>query len=142
MEKNQEILMNGNRLHFGSSFDNINLVERFVVEICERHKIQEDNFGNILIAVTEAVNNAIQHGNNLDPDKNIDLKFDAESDKICFTVSDEGHGFNFDCLPDPTEPENIEKPHGRGVFLMKNLADAVDFNDNGRQVKLYFNLAS
>jgi serine/threonine-protein kinase RsbW len=134
--------MEGNRLHFGSSFDNINLVERFVVEICERHNIQEDNFGNILIAVTEAVNNAIQHGNNLDPDKNIDLEFDAETDKICFTVSDEGRGFNYHSLPDPTEPENIEKPHGRGVFLMKNLADSVDFYDNGRQVKLYFNLAS
>jgi len=134
--------MDSEKLHFNSSFDNINLVEKFIVGICEKHKIEEDNFGNILIAVTEAVNNAIQHGNNLDPKKNIDVAYESNNKNLSFTIADEGKGFDYTSVPDPTEPDNIEKPNGRGVFLMRHLADAVDFYDNGRMVKLNFNLAS
>ena len=134
--------MNTVNLHFNSSFDNINLVENFIVNICEKFKIEEENFGNILIAVTEAVNNAIQHGNNLDPKKSIDVAFESTPQNLSFIIADEGKGFDFNSLPDPTEPENIEKPNGRGVFLMKHLADGVDFLENGRIVKLHFNIAS
>jgi len=134
--------MNTVNLHFNSSFDNINLVENFIVNICEKFNIEEENFGNILIAVTEAVNNAIQHGNNLDPKKSIYVAFESTPQNLSFIIADEGKGFDFTSLPDPTEPENIEKPNGRGVFLMKHLADGVDFLENGRIVKLHFNIAS
>jgi len=53
-------------------------------------------------------------------------------------VQDEGNGFNFQDLPDPTDPANIEKPNGRGVFLMRNLADEVTFSSDGRRVQLRF----
>ncbi|MFZ9847489.1 MAG: ATP-binding protein, partial [Flavobacteriales bacterium] len=53
---------------------------------------------------------------------------------------DEGPGFDYDNLPDPTDPQNIEKPHGRGVFLMKNLSDKIDFIDGGSTVKIEFNV--
>lgn len=134
--------MHQQQLHFNSSYENINLVEKFIVNICDNLNIEEENFGNILIAVIEAVNNAIQHGNNLDPNKNIDLEFSSSPKQLTFTIADEGKGFDYNILPDPTEPENIEKPNGRGVFLMKHLADNVDFLENGRVVKLDFNLAS
>jgi serine/threonine-protein kinase RsbW len=134
--------MDSEKLHFDSIYDNINLVEKFIVDICEKYKIEEDNFGNILLAVTEAVNNAIQHGNNLDPKKKINLAYESNNKNLSFTIADEGKGFDYNTLPDPTEPNNIEKPNGRGVFLMRHLADTVDFIDNGRIVKLNFNIAS
>jgi serine/threonine-protein kinase RsbW len=62
----------------------------------------------------------------------------VDDDQFGFTISDEGHGFDYLNLPDPTDPENIEKPSGRGVFLMKHLADQIIFSENGRVVELYF----
>jgi serine/threonine-protein kinase RsbW len=111
-----------------------------IEDVCDLFEVGEDNFGNILIAVTEAVNNAIQHGNKLDPAKDIQISFKSNNKEICFKVQDEGNGFDYTRIPDPTAPENIEKPHGRGIFLMNSLADKVEFADNGKTVTLSFNL--
>ncbi len=127
-------------LNISSSFENMALVERMVEDVCDDYKVNEDSFGNILIAVTEAVNNAIYHGNKGDANKNITIGFYSHEKDIQFSVSDEGVGFDFINLPDPTDPLNIDKPNGRGVFLMKNLADKVEFNNNGQEVLLTFNL--
>ena len=120
--------------------ESINLVEKLIDEIKSEYNIHEECYGNMLVAVTEAVNNAIQHGNKYDPEKMVHISYEIEPDQIAFTVSDEGTGFDYLNLPDPTDPENIEKPTGRGVFLMKNLADKVEFNKNGQEVLLTFNL--
>jgi len=128
----------GQKIDFPSKVENIALVEKLVDTVCESLRINEDYYGNILIALTEAVNNAIQHGNNHDPAKHITVAYINKPEQICFTVADEGGGFNFENLPDPTDPENIEKPHGRGVFLMRNLADEVVFHQNGSIVELNF----
>ncbi|MDA9563795.1 ATP-binding protein, partial [Flavobacteriales bacterium] len=109
-----------------------------VDEVCEEFKVNEDYYGNILIALTEAVSNAIQHGNKFNPDKNIDLQFLPTEKELVFKVRDQGAGFDFANLPDPTEPDNIEKPHGRGIYLMKHLADKVEFSEDGRAVELNF----
>lgn len=127
------------QIEFPSKIENLALVESFIDEICEAFKVDQDNYGNILIAVTEAVNNAIQHGNKNEPSKNVTVSCDEkEKNVITFSVSDEGPGFDFDNLPDPTDPENLEKPHGRGVFLMKQLSDEVEFFDDGRKVEISF----
>lgn len=130
----------GETLDITSSSDNIRLVERLVEDVCDVFNVNEDNYGNILIAVTEAVNNAMYHGNKGNPDKRIKIGFESKEKNICFSVTDEGKGFDFNNLPDPTDPVNIDKPNGRGVFLMKNLADKVEFNNNGKEVLLTFNL--
>lgn len=130
----------GETLNFTSSSDNMRLVERLVEDVCEVFNVNEDSYGNILIAVTEAVNNAIYHGNKGNPEKQIKIGFEAHDENIQFCVADEGTGFDYNSLPDPTDPLNIDKPHGRGVFLMKNLADKVEFNKNGQEVLLTFNL--
>lgn len=127
-------------LNISSSFENMALVERMVEDVCDDYKVNEDSFGNILIAVTEAVNNAIYHGNKGDANKNITIGVYSHEKDIQFSVSDEGVGFDFLNLPDPTDPLNIDKLNGRGVFLMKNLADKVEFNNNGQEVLLTFNL--
>jgi serine/threonine-protein kinase RsbW len=128
----------GQKLKIDSSAENLRLVERLIEDVCEIYNVSEDNFGNILIAVTEAVNNAIYHGNKGNPTKSVQIGFENLDKKIRFTVSDEGTGFDYKNLPDPTDPKNIEKVNGRGVFLMKHLADKVEFNNDGKEVLLTF----
>ena len=133
-----EEMIREQKISFPSVADNIGLVEKLINVICSAHQISEDHYGNILVAVTEAVNNAIQHGNRLDPGKKVNLSFSSGDNSLIFEVTDQGEGFNFNGLPDPTNPENLEKPNGRGVFLMRHLADKVVFSDNGRTVQLEF----
>jgi len=128
-------------IQFPSVVDNIHLVEQMVDEICAEYRVKEDYYGEILISMTEAVNNAIVHGNKLDASKMVTVSFEVPDDKnLRFRIEDEGPGFDYNNLPDPTAPENIEKPHGRGVFLMRNLADRCEFHDDGRIVVLDFSV--
>jgi serine/threonine-protein kinase RsbW len=125
-------------LNFDSKSDNIVLAEKLVDDVCKKYAVDEDFYGNILIAVTEAVNNAINHGNRQNPEKQVHLEFASRADRLAFSVKDEGAGFDYENLPDPTDPENLEKISGRGVFLMRHLADEVEFSENGTKVEMVF----
>ena len=129
----------GEKLDITSTSENIRLVERLVEDVCDVFNLNEDNYGNILIAVTEAVNNAITHGNHSNPDKSVTIAYSIDPNSITFSISDEGSGFDYKNLPDPTAPENLDKVNGRGIFLMKNLSDNIQFDENGKQVQLKFN---
>lgn len=131
-----------NSLVIPSKAESINTVERLIDDLRTEFDIHEDVYGNMLVAVTEAVNNAILHGNQSDPAKEVSVNYTITEDKISFTIKDEGAGFDYYNLPDPTAPENLEKPCGRGIFLMKNLADQLIFSEEGKVVELYFNLHS
>lgn len=121
-----------------SIMENIRMIESFIDNAKEKFHLEDDIYGNIMIAVTEAVNNAIKHGNSGDKLKNVFLSLILEESIIKFIVKDEGRGFDFENLPDPTSPENIEKPGGRGIFLMKHLSDEVKFRDGGKVVEMSF----
>jgi len=136
------VLAQNQKITISSKAENLHLVEQMIEDVCDLYKIGEDNYGNILIALTEAVNNAIYHGNKADPNKNVDISYKSSTDSISFTIKDEGPGFKYENLPDPTSPENLENPNGRGVFLMKNLADNVSFEDNGSKIILDFKLST
>ena len=118
--------------------ENIRIIESFIDNAKEKYHLNDDIYGNIMIAVTEAVNNAIRHGNKDNSSKNVSISLSLEDGMIKFKVQDEGNGFDFHKLPDPTAPENISKPGGRGIFLMKHLSDEVDFKENGKVVELSF----
>jgi serine/threonine-protein kinase RsbW len=126
------------RLEIPSKPENISLVENFVDEMKEHFGIGDDLFGNILIALTEAVNNGIIHGNKLDENKVVIVECNKDNKLISFIVSDEGNGFEYNNLPDPTDPNNLEKLTGRGVFLMKQLSDFLIYSKGGSQVELQF----
>ena len=130
------------RINFKSSPENLVQVEEFIELTCTNYKVGPDVFGNVLVAVTEAVNNAIYHGNSSSDEKEVELSYiyDKDGKKLSFIVSDEGGGFDYNNLPDPTAPENITMIGGRGVFLIKQLADWVIFNDSGNSVELQFKL--
>lgn len=125
-----------------STVESLATVEGILDKICYEYKIKEEITGNILVAITEAVNNAIHHGNKLHPDKKVILEYVLSDKELNFTIQDMGEGFDYQNIPDPTDPENLYKPEGRGVFLMQNLSDEVSFEDNGRKVKLRFNFDS
>lgn len=126
-------------LEIDSNFSSINNVELFIDEMCMKLSVSDDLYGNVLIAVSEAVNNAIHHGNQFSNTLKVELKVCDSEQVFNFSISDKGKGFDFTNLPDPTSPENVLKENGRGVFLMKNLADEVEFLNNGSLVNLYFN---
>ncbi len=130
--------MNNIRIEIPSLSENIRMIESFIDNAKEKFHLNDDIYGNIMIAVTEAVNNAIRHGNKSESTKNVTLALSLEDGLIKFKVEDEGTGFDYHNLPDPTAPENIEKPGGRGIFLMKHLSDEVDFKESGRVVELSF----
>jgi serine/threonine-protein kinase RsbW len=130
--------MDSIKLEIPSLTANIRIIESFIDNAKDKYNIDDDIYGNIMIAVTESVNNAIRHGNALQNNKNVTINLNLEQDIITFTVQDQGPGFDFHNLPDPTAPENLDKPGGRGIFLMKHLADEVKFKDSGRLVELRF----
>ncbi|MCE2734354.1 MAG: ATP-binding protein [Cyclobacteriaceae bacterium] len=130
--------MNNISVQIPSIADNIRMIESFIDNAKERFHLNEDIYGNIMIAVTEAVNNAIKHGNQSDSSKNVHLSLSLDENLLRFIIKDEGPGFDHHSLPDPTAPENIDKPGGRGIFLMRHLSDDVNFKDNGRTVELSF----
>ncbi len=120
--------------------ENIRIVESFIDNASDTYKFNDDLYGNIMVAVTESVNNAIMHGNKDDYKKNVSLELILENNILSFTVTDEGSGFDHEKLIDPTAPENLEKIGGRGIFLMNHLCDEVTFSNEGRKVTLEFNL--
>ena len=94
----------------------------------------------MLIATVEGVNNSIVHGNKQDQNKQVKIEFEISEKKIQIFIEDQGEGFNFKNVPDPTIPDNIENIHGRGVYLMQHLADEVIFHGKGNKVEIIFNL--
>ncbi|HLP18815.1 MAG TPA: ATP-binding protein [Chitinophagales bacterium] len=129
-------------LKVSSKPENIALVEKFIDDMRNEVNIGDDVYGNILISITEAANNAIIHGNKCDEKKDVTIEYglDDRGKNLTFIVKDQGPGFDYNNLPDPTEPENLEKTHGRGVFLMMQLADMVVFSDKGASIEMQFRI--
>ncbi len=129
-----------NKLEFNSETKNINIVEKLIDDLSAQYELHNDIYGKLLLAVVEGVNNAIVHGNKLDKNKVVTVEYLIDNDKVEFVIKDEGTGFDYTQIPDPTKPENLEKTHGRGVFLMHHLADDIEFEEEGSVVKMIFNI--
>ena len=120
--------------------ENIQIIESFIDNAKDSFEINDDLYGNIMISVTECISNAIVHGNQSDSGKLVHLELQMDAGLLRCSIEDEGSGFDFNQLPDPTDPENIEKVGGRGIFLMKHLSDEVKFEDGGKKTILSFYL--
>jgi serine/threonine-protein kinase RsbW len=126
------------KISIPSLIENITIIESFIDNAKDKFKINDDIYGNIMISVTECVSNAIIHGNQENKKKFVKLELLFLDDQIKFIIQDEGEGFDYHQLNDPTSPENLEKSGGRGVFIMKHLCDEVAFEQEGRKVTLTF----
>ena len=127
-------------LTLSSDPSNIAKVEPFLKNLLAKYKVSPDAFGSILIGLTEAVNNAIIHGNGRNKAKKVQVVVRKQQDIIRCSVTDEGAGFNPSEVPDPTSPECICECGGRGVFLMKELSDEIKFVNNGSTVEMCFKI--
>lgn len=127
-------------LILNSDLNNVSAVQPFVEKATKNININQDTFGNILVSLTEAVNNAIRHGNHCEQCKQVKIDLQKKKHNLIFRVSDEGNGFDYQNVPNPLSPENLEKVGGRGVFLMRALSDDINFRNNGSTVEMKFSI--
>lgn len=132
--------MNKLSLIIASELNNIREVEHFIEKTIKEFELPEDIRGKITLSIMEAVNNSILYGNKQDSQKLIKLAVVRSQKKVIFTVEDEGKGFDFKNIPDPTTPVNLEKATGRGLYLMTQLTDELLFAKNGAKVIMIFSL--
>jgi serine/threonine-protein kinase RsbW len=127
-------------LQLPSKPESITLLEALIEKIADKHQVSEDTFANMMTCLNEIAINAIVHGNKLDESKKVIVNAEVDAKRVIWTVTDEGPGFDYDHLPDPTAVENLENLTGRGVFIVKQLADQCVFNSTGNEVELHFKI--
>lgn len=117
---------------------NLITVEEFINYFAVELNLSEDKVNGLLISITEAVTNAIKHGNKSDKNKLVFVDVTTDDEFLIIKVKDQGKGFNPSDIPDPTQPENLLKDSGRGVYLMKIYMDEIIFNktENGMETIL------
>lgn len=119
---------------------NVSMIDGFVQKLVEEYKLSPNQYGNILISLTEAVNNAIIHGNSKDESKKVQIQLRRLKNKLSISVSDQGRGFDPNQVSDPLCDENIEECGGRGVLIMRELSDNIRYSNQGRTVEMQFNI--
>ncbi|MDB5023089.1 MAG: ATP-binding protein [Mucilaginibacter sp.] len=128
-------------LQLPSKPESITLLENLIEQIADKHNVSEDTFANMMTCLNEIAINAIVHGNKLDDSKKVIVNAEVvDGKRVVWTITDEGPGFDYDHLPDPTAEENLENLTGRGVFIVKQLADQCIFNTKGNEVELHFKI--
>jgi serine/threonine-protein kinase RsbW len=127
-------------LTLSSDPSNITKVEIYVKQIADRYQLNQEKHANLLISLTEAVTNAIIHGNKQDRSKTVSIKLAQTRGGLAVRVTDQGCGFNYEQLPDPTSPERLCECGGRGVFLMNQLCDKIRYINGGNTVEMQFKL--
>ena len=115
-------------LVLASRFENIEVAERTLVDLCHRAGCAEDEEYWLVTAHREAVANAVRHGNRPDPDRLVRVAYTIDNSTVTIRVEDEGQGFDPADIPDPTDPENLLRPSGRGIFYMRQFMNRVDFD--------------
>ncbi len=123
-----------------SSYEELERVEGLLNDLQEALGFDNDFYARLMLTVSEAATNAVVHGNDLDASKKATILAEASQSELIVTTTDEGEGFDPDAVPNPLAEENLLLPSGRGVFLMQEYADEVEYQDEGRTLILKFNL--
>jgi len=111
-----------------SRFENIEVAERALLDLCRRAGWPSDEDYWLVTALREAVANAVRHGNRQDPKRLVRLEYTVHDATVRIRVEDEGTGFDPDAVPNPTDPENLLRPNGRGIFYMRQFMSSVEFH--------------
>jgi len=122
------------RLAIGSGFEDLDLVDTVSEAVLKHSNIDPDQLENTALAVREAAANAIEHGNGPDSGAKVEIRILMENDLLTVRVKDNGTGFKPESVADPLAPENLLKPRGRGIFLIRQFMDEVDFEFDGGTV--------
>lgn len=130
------------KLVLNSRFEELERLEPFIDELKQWANFDDEDSSRIMLTLSEAVNNAIIHGNKQESDKKVVVlsTFDSENRKLTISVEDEGEGFDPNKLPDPLKEENLLNEGGRGVYLIKQYADDLQFTNGGTKAKITYQL--
>ncbi len=123
-----------------SDFEEVEKVEYLLNDLQTELGFDDEFYAKLMLTVSEAATNGILHGNQLDSSKKVVLTAESDGKSLIFTSKDEGQGFVPEEVPDPLAEENLLKPSGRGVFLMKEYAESVEYQDGGTKLILEFKL--
>ncbi len=138
--------MNSNQslqcLSISSELSSARQVEQRLITELRRQNYPDDCLFAVRLALEEALSNAIKHGNRLDPEKTVTVRFSVEPEKVQLIVTDQGQGFDPAAVPDPTTDERLEDPSGRGITLMRAYMDEVIYNSRGNEVRLVKRISS
>jgi len=115
-------------LEIGSRTENVELVQIAVKASLQQLNLDVETSQSIGTAVREAVANAIQHGNSMDPDKHVRVECCLDGNEVVIQVRDQGNGFDPKQVPDPLDPDNLMRPNGRGIFFMKKFMDDIQYS--------------
>ena len=118
----------------------LDLVPEFILDVLNRLKkeveLTDDDLFHLRLILEESLTNAIRHGNKLAEELPVEVTINSSVDRLTITVRDQGQGFDFENVPDPTRAEKLLLASGRGVFLIKKIMDEVSFFDSGRGIKM------
>ncbi|MCC5908185.1 MAG: ATP-binding protein [Balneolaceae bacterium] len=123
------------RLLLNSTYEESEKVPDFTSDIQKKSNLTDETTGNLMLLLSEAVTNAIVHGNKLDASKQVIAEVQIEPEKVISTVKDHGEGFDPAATKDPLAEENLLKEGGRGVFLIHEIADSVEYLENGTKIR-------
>lgn len=123
-----------NILVISSNKSELQRVEEFIREVFAFYNFPDTCFNKVLLCISEATINAIAHGNKGDRRKKVELSVDCKTHLITVKITDQGEGFDFRNLPDPTSKDNLLKESGRGIHIIKSMAKSVTFNEKGNSL--------
>ena len=128
-------MTNPHKITIKSDISELKKVEEFLLEVFEKCNISMENFNNVLLCISEAVINSIQHGNKNDRNKTVSVKINCEERLMTISVKDEGEGFDLKNVSDPTLKNNIRKESGRGIHIIRALTEQFEYNHEGNYVQ-------
>ncbi len=128
------------KLILTSSYEELERVEDLLNELQQALGFNDDFYARLMLTVSEAATNAVVHGNDLDASKKATILAEASDSTLIISTTDEGNGFDNKDIPNPLDEENLLNTSGRGIFLMREYADEVEYKDDGRKLILTFNL--
>ncbi|MFC1851784.1 response regulator [candidate division CSSED10-310 bacterium] len=140
--REQEGIESTAKFEVTSDFTYIKQVNDLIMRIFGQTNLTEEEIVEFEYCLNEALINAVEHGSGLDPDKLVYVSYTLKKDKLIIEIEDEGQGFDFRSVADPTTEENILNPRGRGIFIMKNYMDEVFYNEKGTKITLIKNLVA
>jgi serine/threonine-protein kinase RsbW len=123
-------------LELPSDLTLMNSVLEYLLDRVSKLGMVEIEQSNLFVALDEAFVNAVKHGNRNDPDKLLRVTAELSATEAIFTVEDEGDGFDVHEIPDPTDPDNLFKSNGRGVLLIYNIMDEVEYSKSGKHLRM------
>jgi serine/threonine-protein kinase RsbW len=121
-----------------SDISELKKVENFIIEIFKEYNLAQKYFNRTYVCVSEAVINSIKHGNKNDRNKTVSISIDCDLKEINVLIEDEGEGFDINDVKDPTLMENLKNESGRGIFIIKNLSDKLEYNEKGNRIQFKF----